>query len=702
MKTKSATLLAVLLLLSSLPITTATQPENCFEDFDGGDVTDDGHFYGTITVKIKGLCGKEASIKNRLENGVYNYLERVFMCENHGSISSVVLSSWKEAKSCKKLKKDSKESVAQLQYAGVLSGDTRRLQISTEYEGRGDFANLRNLAGNKKGLACQEKSGCNDDENETVVLAEELQKMAGFESITSAKITNIEEADCSKNNDCNGSNGVCCGVDGCTCGYPSISLCDSNACCIKGISDKGFCADIGFCGSDPCADTTVQIEYEQVSFEGIFFDCVIKNDTVAVQEKMEKLSLALSNYIECLETNTDDTFLFADVDDFEFDQCEDETGNTFSPLPMASEVASGSESRRLNTESRYLNKKKSKGRGKKGKKKAKDSDRRLLGNREQNRRTQDDDCSCDGCYLPDDTECSFQEELDEVGLNVTEAEITCIEPFDIINVGIPNDLFTLLNDTIPDSTLDSLTTPGTPQFKAMAWLAADPRFRRGEYDDDQIIQRYALAVFFWSTNGLQYARGWMDYFTDECLWFGIFCNTDGLILSMRMLFVFCNEAKLPKELVMLENLEYLALMYNYDLDGTIPTELGNLKNLTYLILYDNSLTGTIPTELGGLSNLIYLDLGDQEPRGGLNGTIPTELGELTNLEVLWLENNDLEGPIPNQFGNLESLVFMGFFGNDFTGTIPGDLCNVGSYPFLEGDCSVCDATGQPCCEFCFS
>ena len=35
--------------------------------------------------------------------------------------------------------------------------------------------------------------------------------------------------------------------------------------------------------------------------------------------------------------------------------------------------------------------------------------------------------------------------------------------------------------------------------------------------------------------------------------------------------------------------------------GEIPTELGNLSNLTTLSLNENQLTGEIPTELGNLS-----------------------------------------------------------------------------------------------------
>ena len=44
------------------------------------------------------------------------------------------------------------------------------------------------------------------------------------------------------------------------------------------------------------------------------------------------------------------------------------------------------------------------------------------------------------------------------------------------------------------------------------------------------------------------------------------------------------------------------------LTGTIPAGLGNLPNLTSLLLYENTLTGTIPTQLGDLASLQFLSL----------------------------------------------------------------------------------------------
>lgn len=45
--------------------------------------------------------------------------------------------------------------------------------------------------------------------------------------------------------------------------------------------------------------------------------------------------------------------------------------------------------------------------------------------------------------------------------------------------------------------------------------------------------------------------------------------------------------------------------------GSIQTEIGNLKQLSYLLLNNNPLTGTLPTEIGLLENLCEFDYNNQ-------------------------------------------------------------------------------------------
>jgi hypothetical protein len=181
-------------------------------------------------------------------------------------------------------------------------------------------------------------------------------------------------------------------------------------------------------------------------------------------------------------------------------------------------------------------------------------------------------------------------------------------------------------------------------------------------------------------------------------------------------------------------------LYNNLLQGSIPSELGNLVHLEYLFLYGNWLDGTIPSELGNQVDLVALYLYDNS----LGGSIPSELGNLLKLEVLCLNENSLMGTLPLSISNWSRLqsanlstnmlsgdmsVFSTHFGylevldlslNRFTGTIPptvllpdlhsiilGENCFSGSLPpsicwnpvlrsvvmdVLTGNCGTRDST----------
>ncbi len=110
------------------------------------------------------------------------------------------------------------------------------------------------------------------------------------------------------------------------------------------------------------------------------------------------------------------------------------------------------------------------------------------------------------------------------------------------------------------------------------------------------------------------------------------------------------------------------------LNGSIPTELGELSGLSRIDLDENDLTGGIPAELGRLSQLTHLYLfGNQ-----LSGGIPEELGNLSRLQVLYLEDNRMSGEIPEELGNLNALRVLALNDNDLSGSIPSELGNMGS------------------------
>jgi len=77
----------------------------------------------------------------------------------------------------------------------------------------------------------------------------------------------------------------------------------------------------------------------------------------------------------------------------------------------------------------------------------------------------------------------------------------------------------------------------------------------------------------------------------------------------------------------------------------IPPEIGNLTNLQSLYLYGNNFT-SIPSEIENLTGLTILDIGYNQIK-----KLPVELYSLNNLELLRLEHNELIS-ISNDLCNL--------------------------------------------------
>ena len=153
----------------------------------------------------------------------------------------------------------------------------------------------------------------------------------------------------------------------------------------------------------------------------------------------------------------------------------------------------------------------------------------------------------------------------------------------------------------------------------------------------------------------------------------------GDITNLTRVYLDINQltGNIPTELGTLTNLERLWLNDN-QLTGAIPTQLGSLTNLQHLYLEDNQLTGTIPIELGSLTNLTHLGLDNNN----LTGTIPTQLGSLTNLQQLYLNNNQLTGSIPTELGSLASLGTLWLSNNQLTGAIPIELGSLTNLQYL--------------------
>ena len=106
----------------------------------------------------------------------------------------------------------------------------------------------------------------------------------------------------------------------------------------------------------------------------------------------------------------------------------------------------------------------------------------------------------------------------------------------------------------------------------------------------------------------------------------------------------------------------------------IPTEIGNLRKLTTLAMFNSGIRAIIPSELGsGLQNLTLLDLSGN----GLKGPIPDVLLRLKKLRALYLNDNEFTGTISKgQWEFLGTMERVVLYHNQFSGTLPKDIGDI--------------------------
>lgn len=99
--------------------------------------------------------------------------------------------------------------------------------------------------------------------------------------------------------------------------------------------------------------------------------------------------------------------------------------------------------------------------------------------------------------------------------------------------------------------------------------------------------------------------------------------------------------------------------YN-QLHGVVFNRFGQAIDID---LYNNNLTGIIPPQIGTIESLLSLDLG----ANNLTGNIPAELGQIKGLRILYLEDNQLSGSIPYGLSKLVNLNKLYLFNNQLSG-----------------------------------
>ncbi|XP_008779677.2 receptor kinase-like protein Xa21 [Phoenix dactylifera] len=131
---------------------------------------------------------------------------------------------------------------------------------------------------------------------------------------------------------------------------------------------------------------------------------------------------------------------------------------------------------------------------------------------------------------------------------------------------------------------------------------------------------------------------------------------------------------LPNSISNLSTDMRLLLFENNQISGSLPSDIGNLKNLAVLYMDANLLTGNIPASLGYLKALHQLDMS----LNSFSGQIPPSLGNISQLNQLYLEGNILNGTIPTHLGNCKNLQSLDLSHNQLTGPIPIQILGLSS------------------------
>ncbi|XP_028065357.1 probable leucine-rich repeat receptor-like protein kinase At5g49770 isoform X1 [Camellia sinensis] len=115
---------------------------------------------------------------------------------------------------------------------------------------------------------------------------------------------------------------------------------------------------------------------------------------------------------------------------------------------------------------------------------------------------------------------------------------------------------------------------------------------------------------------------------------------------------------LSSDILSLSELQYLDLSNNKGLTGTLPSLIGNLNQLTTLILIGCSFFGPIPDSIGSLQQLVFFIVCRALNANNFSGPIPPSIGNLSNLSWLDLTENQLNGTIPVSSGSTTGLDML--------------------------------------------
>ena len=257
------------------------------------------------------------------------------------------------------------------------------------------------------------------------------------------------------------------------------------------------------------------------------------------------------------------------------------------------------------------------------------------------------------------------------------------EPPDALTIA-PTSIELYLLSLMPNVTLDSMKNILSPQARAFQWLLNDTAVNQ-VMPEARIKQRYSLVTLYFATGGDDWVvkDNWLSHQVHECEWwnrdaFGrkdVFetmfppylqeffpptepppprCDINSLYNN---LWLDANDlhGTLPDELMLLTTMRTVSFGMNGNLEGPIPSSVGQLSLLEGLMTFGMKNAGQVPSEVGALSNLRALIL-----YNGHEGSLPTEIWQLSKLSTFATRgpNTQLSGYVPTEIGLLTHLRWL--------------------------------------------
>lgn len=266
--------------------------------------------------------------------------------------------------------------------------------------------------------------------------------------------------------------------------------------------------------------------------------------------------------------------------------------------------------------------------------------------------------------------------LDSLQPNIID-QCSCGDTIDIIADDVRARWESYVENFIP-SIYDQWNEPidsCAPENQALLWLSSGLK-NGGEIDYLIRLQRYILAVVYYSNGGTEWSRS-SSWLSDEnaCGWEGVECNDD---LHVRILNLDENNltGQISAAPTFLNAIEAF-FMANNEVIGSVPGEYFGDISLRYLDLSGNELSGELSSDISSDSKLTRLSLASNK----LSGAIPVEIGEISGLEILNIGSNAFSGELPTTMFSLP-LAELYIGDNAFTGTIPGELTVVSTLTSL--------------------